>query len=196
MCVGVDFDNTIVRYDDLFYRVALERELIPADLPAEKNAVRDFLRAADMEDDWTEMQGYVYGARMVTDAAPFPGVLDFFKRCAAEGIPTCIISHKTRHPYRGQQYDLHAAAQSWLERHGLHAERYFELTKADKLARIGAAGCTHFIDDLPEFLTEADFPPDVTRFLFDPNDRYPPTPPLTRHTSWPSILAAILAQKI
>ena len=32
MILGVDFDNTIVAYDSLFHRVALERGLIPADL--------------------------------------------------------------------------------------------------------------------------------------------------------------------
>lgn len=195
MRVGVDFDNTIVRYDDLFHRVALERDLIPPDLPANKSAVRDFLRAADREDDWTEMQGYVYGERMVADAQPFPGARAFFERCRAEGIPTCIISHKTRHPYRGERYDLHGAARAWLERHGFDAETFFELTKADKLARIGSAGCTHFIDDLPEFLGEADFPPRVQRILFDPNDRYDVVPPLVKQTSWAGILSAILAEQ-
>jgi hypothetical protein len=141
------------------------------------------------------MQGYVYGERMVTDARPFPGVSEFFLRCRDEGIPTCIISHKTRHPYRGEKYDLHAAAQSWLERHGFDGERFFELTKADKLARIGLAGCTHFIDDLPEFLAEADFPKNVRQILFDPNDRYEVAPPMVKQTSWDGILAAILTAK-
>ena len=31
---------------------------------------------------------------------------------------------------------------------------FFELTKEAKVARIGGLGCTHFIDDLPEFLRE------------------------------------------
>jgi hypothetical protein len=195
MRVGVDFDNTIVRYDDLFHGVALERDLIPADLPKEKSAVRDFLRAIDKEDDWTEMQGYVYGERMVTDARPFPGVREFFLRCQNESIPTCIISHKTRHPYRGEKYDLHAAARAWLDGHGFDGERFFELTKADKLARIASAGCTHFIDDLPEFLAEATFPKNVRQILFDPNDRYEVAPPMVKQVSWDGILAAILADK-
>ena len=196
MRVGVDFDNTIVRYDDLFHRVALERNLIPRDLPADKSAVRDFLRGIGKEDDWTEMQGYVYGERMVTDARPFPGVREFFLRCHDEGIPTCIISHKTHHPYRGERYDLHKAARAWLAHHSFDAEPFFELTKADKLARIGAEKCTHFIDDLPEFLGEPDFPQGVRRILFDPNDRYEVSPPLVKQTSWAGVLAAILASKM
>ena len=71
MVLGIDFDNTIVRYDELFHGVAVERGLIPASLPVRKNDVRDFLRQQDRERDWTELQGYVYGPRMA-GARPFP----------------------------------------------------------------------------------------------------------------------------
>src|SRR5262245_25183783 len=117
MRIGVDFDNTIVCYDEVFHRVALERGLIPPAVPVKKQAVRDHLRQIGREDDWTEMQGYVYGERM-HDARPFPGALDFFRRMVVESIPVCIISHKTRHPYRGPKYDLHATAVGWLEQQG------------------------------------------------------------------------------
>ena len=49
MLVGVDFDNTIVCYDGLFHKLALERGLIPEDFPASKGEVRDFLRNTDRE---------------------------------------------------------------------------------------------------------------------------------------------------
>lgn len=178
--VGVDFDNTIVCYDEVFHRVALERELIPASTPVNKQAVRDHLREIGREDDWTQMQGYVYGERM-GDAQAFPGVLDFFSRMVSQQIPVCIISHKTRHPYKGPKYDLHASALGWLEQNGFfdpsqiglaRSDVYLELTLADKLARIGQAGCTHFIDDLPELLGEPAFPESVQRVLFDPADAH------------------------
>jgi len=69
--IGIDFDNTIVCYDTLFRQVALEQGLIPADLPENKGAVRDYLRTAGMEDRWTAMQGDVYGKRM-NEACAFP----------------------------------------------------------------------------------------------------------------------------
>ena len=178
--IGFDFDNTIVCYDALFHRVALEDGCIPADLPANKSDVRNHLRAVGREDVWTEMQGRVYGARMA-EAEPYPGVLEFFRFCREHGIPVCIVSHKTRTPFAGKPYDLHAAARDWLERQGFHdpdrlglpRDRvFFELTKADKLRRIGECGCTHFIDDLPELLAEASFPAAVERILFDPNRLY------------------------
>lgn len=199
MRIGVDFDNTIVCYDALFHQVALEQGLIPATLPVNKSAVRDYLRAADQEDAWTAMQGYVYGLRMIAEADPYPGVRAFFAGCQAAGQPVCIISHKTQYPYLGERYDLHAAARAWLAQHefdtriGIQpAQVYLELTKAEKLQRIGQAGCTHFIDDLPEFLLEATFPAGVQRILFDPNDIYPDQPDYWRATTWPAIQARLL----
>ena len=44
MVIGIDFDNTIVSYDDLFHRLATERGLIPAAFPSRKTSMRDFLR--------------------------------------------------------------------------------------------------------------------------------------------------------
>jgi len=176
MIIGVDFDNTIVCYDALFHRVALERGLIPASLPVNKTAVRDHLRATGRENIWTEIQGEVYGARMA-EAAPYPGVREFFRSCREQQVPVRIISHKTRHPYLGERHDLHAAARNWLQLQGFfnptqiglhHDEVFFELTKEEKLARISTCGCTHFIDDLPELLTAPQFPDCVERYLFDP----------------------------
>ena len=34
--IGIDFDNTIVVYNNLFYKIALEKKLIPAELPKNK----------------------------------------------------------------------------------------------------------------------------------------------------------------
>jgi hypothetical protein len=180
MHLGVDFDNTIVCYDALFHKVAREKNLIPAEVPVNKSDVRNYLRRVENEAAWTEMQGYVYGARM-REAAPYPGVLEFFQACHSADLPLSIISHKTRHPFLGEKYDLHAAATAWLEQQGFfdaaqiglpRANIFFELTKLAKLERIGQCGCTHFIDDLPEFLSEPAFPVAVERILFDPNDLY------------------------
>jgi hypothetical protein len=177
MLIGVDFDNTIVCYDDLFRIVALERGLIPREILASKLAVRDYLRGIGKEDLWIELQGYVYGTRM-SQARPFPGVTEFFARCRSRDIPIFIVSHRSRFPYRGDTHDLHQAARDWLvalKFHdaagiGLPAQRvHFELTGRDKENRIRELGCTHFIDDLPEFLAELSEPVDIQKILFDPN---------------------------
>ena len=184
--LGLDFDNTIVSYHTLFHALAAERGLIPADLPADKTAVRDHLRAAGREDDWTELQGLAYGPQLVR-ARPFLGVLDFIKAATHRGVEISIVSHKTRHPYRGEPHDLHAAARGFLALHKIDVPVFLELTKEAKLQRIAHCGFSHFVDDLPEFLTEPGWPTRTRRVLFDPADVQPDDDRYTRLTSWPSI---------
>ena len=195
MLIGVDLDNTVVCYDQLFYQVAVEKGLIPADVSVSKAKVRDFLRQHGREDAWIELQGGVYGAYM-QDALPFPGVLDFLARCKLKGVSVCIVSHRTRYPFQGPVYDLHQAAYEWLESHGFYDSAqiglapdqvYLELTKEGKLGRIAELCCTHFIDDLPEFLEEPGFPTGVQRILFDPNDSYTNDFGFRRVASWTEI---------
>ncbi|MEO8040921.1 MAG: haloacid dehalogenase-like hydrolase, partial [Betaproteobacteria bacterium] len=109
MRIGIDFDNTIVSYDALFHRAAVDKDLVPTDLPPSKLAVREYLRQLGREPDWTELQGYVYGPRM-GEAVPFPGAVDFFRWAHEQVLDVTIVSHRTRHPFLGPQYDLHEAA--------------------------------------------------------------------------------------
>ena len=191
MRIGIDFDNTIVSYDQLFHKVALEKGLVPEDLPANKSEVRNYLRKVGREDEWTRMQGYVYGGRM-SEAAAYPGVKGFFQACRGNSVELRIISHKTRQPYLGESYDLHRAAQTWLEEQGFFGAEiglprehvFFETTKQAKLERIGQSQCEWFIDDLPEFLGEASFPAAVQRVLFDPANLYRDETRFRRIQSW------------
>lgn len=189
MRIGIDFDNTIASYDALFHRAAVDRGLVPSSLGATKLAVRDHLRRAGREDDWTELQGHVYGLRM-GEAAPFPGVIDFFRWARDGGVEVAIVSHRTQHPFLGPRHDLHVAARRWIDvflcQPGLIApERvFFELTKAEKLARIASVGCSHFIDDLPEILLAGDFPAGTAPILFDPDRHHVPSDCLLVAASW------------
>ena len=195
--IGVDFDNTIVCHDGVFHELAVERGWVSADTPSSKTAVRDQLRADGREKDWIELQGAVYGP-CLTRARPFPGALDFFSRCREEGVAAAIVSHRTRNPFRGPRHDLHEAAQEWTRRHGLTAEAlaggvHFELTKEAKRERIVAIGCRVFVDDLPEFLGDPDFPTGVERLLFDPADRHGDERRFLRMGSWNELSAHILS---
>ena len=195
MVLGVDFDNTIVRYDDLFHRVAVERGLIPVTLPPRKNDVRDFLRGQNRERDWTELQGYVYGPRMA-EAQPFPGVLEVFARAIRRGPPLYIISHKTRTAVEGPAYDLQKAAQDWLAAQGFFdpsrvglspARVHFGITRPEKINFIRATGCTHFIDDLEETFLEETFPTGVVKILFGRHEPPPSLPAVEVAEGWAQI---------
>ena len=175
MLVGLDFDNTLIDYDTLFHRVAREWGLIPDELPARKNRVRDYLRAHHQEEVWTRMQGEVYGRRIL-EASPCEGMMPTLQALTRAGIPMCIVSHKTLVPYRGPAYDLHQAARDWLARQGFFSPDglnwgpehvCFELTQAAKVAQIVASGCTHYVDDLPEILEL--LPDSMHKILFTPS---------------------------
>lgn len=178
MIVGVDFDNTLVCYDAVIHARALRHGFISPDVPQRKNSVRNVLRDSGRNDDWTRLQGEVYG-EAILEAEPYPNALDFLRACLIRAIPVHIVSFKTRQPALGRATDLHAAARSWLEKSGIHTELrlprenvHLELSREQKAERIRALGITHFIDDLPEFLGSPLFPTGVKRILFDPNDEH------------------------
>lgn len=177
MRVGIDFDNTLVCCAPLFHRVARDRGLVPENLPPTKDAVRQFLRDHGREREWTKLQGEVYGPRL-SEALPFEGARAFVFLCRQKEIPVFVISHKTRHAVSGPAHDLHEAGHRWLESSGFYDKRalsrggvFFELTREDKLNRIRALGCTHFIDDLEEVFAEPRFPNGVKKWLFAPESK-------------------------
>jgi hypothetical protein len=202
MRIGIDFDNTIACYDGVFHAAALERGLIPADLGRDKNSVRDYLNGAGRADAFTELQGYVYGARMDL-AAPYPGFADFVGAARQAGHDLFIVSHKTQHPIRGPQHDLHAAARGFLKAQGLVGKAgsiapdhvFFELTKEAKAARVAALRCEVFIDDLPEIFALPDFPRTARPVLFDPADQFRDMK-LDRCLSWAAIAAELCHEHV
>ena len=195
MLIGIDFDNTIVSYNALFYKVAVEQALVPADLPKSKLAVRDYLRKIDNESVWTELQGYVYGTKM-GDATAYPLVIDFVKFARNKGISIAIVSHKTKHPFAGPKYDLHEAARGWIANTLMDGVTnliepdnvFFELTKEEKITRIANIGCDYFIDDLPEILLMPEFPQNLKRILFDPEGIHNIDRLYTKLGSWNAII--------
>lgn len=206
MRIGIDFDNTIACYDSVFHRAAVERRLIPPDIPSDKTSVRNHLRSLGRDADFTELQGYVYGARMDL-VSLYPGFVDVLREEASAGHELFIVSHKTRTPFAGTAYDLHKAARDFLvAQHIVGGEDgqvragnvFFELTEEDKIARIAQLRCDVFIDDLPELLAMDGFPEGVRLILFDPNGHYASGDSggraFERYTSWQDIGDTLLGQ--
>ncbi|HYD03377.1 MAG TPA: hypothetical protein VEC16_03695 [Alphaproteobacteria bacterium] len=184
MKIGIDFDNTIVNYEDLFHTVALSVGFISKDsrhpdgrdVGTSKTDVKDFLRGTGKEDLWTELQGLTYG-KHIAGAKIYEGLKDFFVFCNSNNIKLYVISHKTMYPYIGEKHNLHNAAMFWLEQNGFFengtgitkSDVFLELTKEEKIERIKALECDYFIDDLPELLLSENFPKEIKKILFDPN---------------------------
>ena len=95
--LGLDFDNTLIRYDDVFYNVAIKKDLIPSFVSPDKQSVKQYLIENGRQDDWTELQGEVYGPR-ISEATVFDGALEIIQSLSNVGVEICLISHKTRTP--------------------------------------------------------------------------------------------------
>lgn len=174
--IGIDFDNTIICYDKVFGKVALDMKLIPEKNSYSKLSVRNFLRETGQEGIWTRLQGEVYGNQII-EAVPFDGVKENIASLLASGFKIVIISHKTKYPYIGPKYDLHKAARKWLEHNGFlnirginYQDLYFLESQPEKIQKITDLGCTHFIDDLPEILDLV--PNEISKALFRPDNTY------------------------
>ena len=206
MRIGIDFDNTIACYDGVFHTAALEKGLIPASLGRDKNSVRDHLNGSGRRDDFTELQGYVYGARMEL-VSPYPGFAEFVAAARGAGHTLFIVSHKTKHPMLGPKHDMHAAARRFLAARNLvgagtdqidSSNVFFELTKEEKVALAAALRCEVFIDDLPEILAMPGFPSGMRRILFDPENQFAGGngDGIERLTSWAAIAADLNRERV
>jgi hypothetical protein len=173
--IGLDFDNTIIRYDEVFARAAAERGLLPEGFRGSKQAVRDIIRLRpDGESEWQRLQGHVYG-NGIGGAQLFPGVDRFLRRAHKADAHVSIVSHKTEYGhFDPDRVNLRTAAMGWMEAHGFFStdgfalgrdDVHFSTTRAKKLTRIGALRCDVFVDDLPEVLLDPGFPEGVARIL-------------------------------
>jgi hypothetical protein len=174
--IGLDLDNTLISYEEVFRRYARERGLIDAGFVGGKDEVRDRVRAAEGgELIWQQLQGAVYG-KGVAGAELFPGVAEFLSKARTQGRDIVIVSHKTVFGHHDpDRINLRDAALTWMrgqgffdpDRFALSLEKvWFTETRSAKIAKIRELSVGWFVDDLPEVLEHRDFPPHVAGVLF------------------------------
>lgn len=181
--IGIDFDNTLVSYDVLIHRAAVDRGLIEAATDPCKKTVRDRIRRLpDGDVEWQKLQAQVYGPLM-PHARLISGVTDFVRACRRSGDRIHVVSHKTEYAgYDSTGTNLRTAALEWMTANGFFSadglmlrreDVYFEGTRGAKIARIASLRCTHFVDDLEEVFGEAAFPAGVEKVLYEPTAAAP-----------------------
>jgi hypothetical protein len=192
--IGIDLDNTLVCYDELFHSVARQEGLIESSAPRSKEQIRDAIRLLPQgESKWTRLQAIVYGAQM-SGATAFEGSENFLRHCFTMGTKAVIVSHKTHFAtLDGKPVDLRESAIAWMKVKkffepdgcGLSPDGvFFESTRLEKIERIRALGCTHFIDDLMEVFAESSFPREVTKLLFAPHGATPGSTDIKVFRTW------------
>lgn len=192
--LGIDFDNTIVTYDNVFYKYALKFGLISAHVRKNKKDIRDNIRLlSGGNEKWTELQGLVYGCYM-NEAEPAKGIEQFLRICKGGSVKILIISHKTVYPVLGPHVNLRESAKKWLLDRGFLSELglsesdiIFTGTLEAKLTKIVEMNCTHFIDDLVEVLQHPNFPSSVERILYLPSGEVNLPGKIRRFKAWGSI---------
>ncbi|EMO43290.1 phosphotransferase [Leptospira noguchii] len=174
--IGLDFDNTLACYDEVFTTVAREQKLIPNDWVGSKKELRDFLRALeDGESFWQKIQGKVYGKYM-NQATLFPGVAEFLWKCRLNQVEVFIVSHKTEYGHFDEEkIDLRTAALQWMKQKGFFSPEEFNIllenvfflpTRLEKVKKINELKLSYFIDDLIEVFEEKEFSPYTQKILF------------------------------
>ena len=176
--VGVDFDNTLISYDDIVHRTAVQRGLLAPNVPKNKKIIRDRIYALPHgELQWQRLQAFLYGEG-IKQAKVMDGVDAFFQLCHQADIPIYIVSHKGDFAVEDKKgINLRKAALEWMRENkffvkeglGLSKQNvFFEFTRREKIDRIQKLHCTHFIDDLEEIFWEASFPAGVEKMLLAP----------------------------
>jgi hypothetical protein len=176
--IGIDLDNTIADYDEIFFDIAKKMEYVEAEGFLGKSDVKGLiLRSSEGDLKWQKLQGQVYG-RWMHKAKLFPGFLTFLWISIARGKNVYIISHKSMYGHFDvDRIPLRDRAYSWIKNwlfdtnlpdyFRLNENIFFEETRKQKVERINSIGCDVFIDDLNEVFLEPGFPAETQKILFN-----------------------------
>ena len=176
MLIGLDFDNTLACYNDVFSLEAKKEGLVSENWEGSKNDLKLHLdNLQDGQTKWQKIQGKVYGPSM-QKAILFPGVARFLLRCKLEGHRVFIISHKTKYGHFDETKTLlRDAALKWMNSqcffidnlYGINKKNiFFANTQSEKVAIINSLNLDVFIDDLDEIFLNHDFP-EIKKILFN-----------------------------
>ncbi len=155
MNIGIDFDNTIAKYDQIFIETAIKKEFVSSNWFGNKEALKKEFQ--NKKKEWMRLQGQVYGPLM-RKAICFPGVKRFLLKAQFCNHKIFIISHKTIYGhYDETRTNLRKQALAWLEENNFFNQRLYNLcknniffctTKEEKIKKINELNLDFMIDDL------------------------------------------------
>jgi hypothetical protein len=168
--IGIDLDNTIAIYDKLIRNQANLLN-VPFKFKSKKE-IADYLRDIDSEEEWTKLQGLIYGPLMEY-AEVADGFLDTLKKLIDDNFDIIIISHRTQYSQYDGLYNLHYFANKWIEKNIISKigknkikNIIFAETIDSKVNYISIENITYFIDDLPKVLNHINFPKTAKKILY------------------------------
>jgi hypothetical protein len=191
--IGIDFDNTIVNYDNLFKKAALHTKWSDKDSLGETKAtIKSTLFSVDGNDlRWQELQAILYGI-LIKEARPFSGVVETLKYFSLDkNIELFIVSHKTKYSSFSKDITFIDKAVLWLAENKIsefvsEKNTYFAPDRDEKIKIIASLNLNYFIDDLIEVLEDKNFP-DIKRILFTNENVVPVNSGIVILNSWEKI---------
>ena len=175
MLIGLDFDNTIACYNDVFSSEAKIKGLVNKEWKGGKQDLKLLLESQENgQNIWQKIQGQVYGPCM-QKATLYPGVARFLLRCKLKGHKVFIVSHKTKYGHFDKTKTLlREASLKWMDSQGFFKETLYDIdrkniffadTQRDKILKIKSLNLDIFVDDLEEIFLHYDFP-EIKKILF------------------------------
>ena len=178
--IGLDLDNTIIDYSEVFPFVAKKLNLVDQSwLGSKSNLRKILLKRKNGAFLWEKVQGLVYG-EYLERAQLYPGLLRLLWLCKQRGIKVEIVSHKTKFGHHdANKVPLREKAKAFLiskkiygnKQEHLISEVIFCDTRIDKLNEIIERQFDIFVDDLVEVLNHHLFPEKTKAVLFNPDGR-------------------------
>jgi phosphoglycolate phosphatase-like HAD superfamily hydrolase len=173
LTIGIDFDNTLVCYNNSILKLA-EQNFSLTNCLTSKVEIKSFIINKHGGSAWTKFQGELYGPGMQY-AEPYENAVETISELTSIGAKVLILSHRTKYPYAGERYDLHKYAKAWIRENLKLKEKnvldetsaFFFENKAEKIKAIEDNACDFFLDDLVEIIGSKDFPVRTRGILFD-----------------------------
>jgi hypothetical protein len=161
MIVGIDLDNTIIKYDNAFIEAALFLNInIPRGVINKIDLKKHCSSLNEGELIWQKIQGLAYGKLLLKNARLYSGVKRFIWRLKNKGHKIKIISHKTEFGHFDEEKNsLRETASEFLKINKIFScesplvnDIFFLNTRNEKVKKIVSEKVDIFIDDLTEVI--------------------------------------------
>ena len=126
MRIGIDFDNTIVSYEQVFYEIA-QKDNININSYSLSGGYKTQVKIAltkkvNGDIQWQRIQGYVYGLGMSSAQIMF-GFFNFVLNCRLNNWDVYVVSHKSEYGHFDKsRTQLRRAALDWMKNNNFFYE--------------------------------------------------------------------------